>query len=278
MSKRSSIGQYLIYVLLIIIILLIIYPLLVTLNTSLKKTRDIITKPFSLPKEPQFINYKNALTKGNLLTCYKNSFIITLSTLVLALAFGSMASYVFAKHIFQGKNVLFFYMISGMMIPVAILFIPLFKMLTSLNLYNTRFGMVLVYTAKSLPFAIFILTDFIRTIHNDLFESAEIDGASEFHKFSYISLPLTLPALATVAIFIFRDVWNDYFLPLIFLRDPEIQTLQVGLSRFMGQFMNQWGMLYAGLNMVVFPLLIMYYILSKQFLLRVGITSGAVKE
>jgi raffinose/stachyose/melibiose transport system permease protein len=135
--------------------------------------------------------------------------------------------------------------------------------------------MIIVYTAKSIPFATFILTDFIRSIQKDFFEAAEIDGAAELRKFVRIVIPLVMPAIATAAIFTFRDVWNDYFMPLIFLREPAIQTLPVGLSRFMGQFQNQWGMLYAGLNLIVFPLLLMYYLLSKQFIK--GLTSGALK-
>jgi raffinose/stachyose/melibiose transport system permease protein len=102
-----------------------------------------------------------------------------------------------------------------------------------------------------------------------------MDGAKELAKFIRIAVPLVMPAIATAAIFTFRDVWNDFFMPLIFLRDPRIQTLPVGLSRFMGQFENQWGILYAGLNLVIFPLLLMYYLLSKQFIK--GLTSGALK-
>ena len=259
----------------IVLLLIILYPLFVSLNASLKTTRDIIIKPFALAKAPQFVNYKNALVKGKLFVSYKNSFIITLSTLVLTLIFASMASFVFAKQTLKGKNAIFFYVVIGMMIPVAVLFIPLFKLLRTFGLYNTRVGMILVYTAKSMPFAVFILTDFIRSIQNDFFEASEIDGASELQKFIYIVVPLLLPAIATVGIFTFRDVWNDYFMPLIFLRNPDIQTLPVGLSRFMGQFENQWGMLYAGLNMVIFPLLLLYYLLSKQFIK--GLTTGALK-
>ncbi|MGA2379082.1 MAG: carbohydrate ABC transporter permease, partial [Spirochaetia bacterium] len=208
---------------------------------------------------------------------YKNSFIITGCTLVSVIALSSMASYIFARsHFsFRLKNVLFFYVILGMMIPVAVLLIPLFKMLNFMGLYNTRIGVIMVYTAKSIPFATFILTDFMRSIQADFFEAAEMDGAKELAKFIRIAVPLVMPAIATAAIFTFRDVWNDFFMPLIFLRDPRIQTLPVGLSRFMGQFENQWGILYAGLNLVIFPLLLMYYLLSKQFIK--GLTSGALK-
>ncbi len=276
MRKLHSVNA-LIYILFIVLILIILYPLFISLNVSFKELKDIITKPFSIPLKPKFSNYTNAIVKGKLLVSYKNSFIITGSTLVTVLLFSSMASYVFGRvHFrFRGKNVIFFYVILGMMIPVAILLIPLFKMLNLLGLYNTRIGMIIVYTAKSIPFATFILTDFIRSIQNDFFEAADIDGAGELRKFARIVIPLVMPAIATAAIFTFRDVWNDYFMPLIFLREPSIQTLPVGLSRFMGQFQNQWGMLYAGLNLIVFPLLLMYYLLSKQFIK--GLTTGALK-
>jgi raffinose/stachyose/melibiose transport system permease protein len=223
-----------------------------------------------------FKNYKSAIMRGNLLVCYRNSFIITGATVILTFVFSSMASCVFALYDFRMKQSLFFYFVSGMMIPIAIIYIPLFKMLVSMKLYNTFIGMICIYIAKSLPFSILILTDYIRTIQKDIFESAEIDGATEVKKFTVIIVPLIMPALATVGIFTFRDVWNDYFTPLIFLRDQNLHTLQVGLSRFMGQFTTQWGMLYAGLNLVVIPLLILYFLMSKTFIR--GITSGAVKE
>jgi ABC-type glycerol-3-phosphate transport system permease component len=234
--------------------------------------------PFKFPDDLQFINYKNAIEKGQLFVSYKNSFIITLSTLALVLLCSSTASLIFAKnrYAFKGRNILYFYVIIGMMIPVAVLFIPLFKMFNNLGLFNTRLSAIIIYTAKSIPFATFILTDFIRTIPDDFFEAADIDGAKNTQIYVRIVLPIIRPAIATAAIFTFRDVWNEYFMPLIFLRDPKIQTLPVGLARFMGQFENQWGMLYAGLNLVVFPLLIGYYISSRQFIR--GITMGGIKS
>ncbi len=275
--KRFRADTVVIYLLTLVLILLILYPLFISLNVSLKENRDIITKPLALASKPKWENYRNAILKGNLLTSYKNSFIITGCTLICVILASSMTSYIFGRSHFRFrlKNVLFFYIIMGMMIPVAVLLIPLFKMLNFMGLYNTRVGMILVYTAKSIPFATFILTDFMRSLQNDFFEAAEIDGAKEITRFTKIAVPLTMPAIATAAIFTFRDVWNDFFMPLIFLRDPRIQTLPVGLSRFMGQFENQWGILYAGLNLIVFPLLLMYYLLSKQFIK--GLTSGALK-
>ena len=109
MRKRASALNYIVYCIMIILVLIIIYPLFVSLNASLKTTRDIIIKPFELAKVPQFVNYKNALIKGNLLVSYKNSFIITFSSLLLTLIFGSMASFVFAKQALKGKHIIFFY-------------------------------------------------------------------------------------------------------------------------------------------------------------------------
>jgi ABC-type sugar transport system, permease component len=228
-----------------------------------------------LAKSINFKNYKDAFVKGNLLTNYMNSFIITIASVILVLIFGSMASYILSRKIFKGKTIIYFYILMGMMIPIPILFIPLFKMTIYLGLFNTRSGMILIYTARSLPFAIFILTDFMNNINKEFFEAAEIDGASEFKKYLNIALPIILPSMATVIIFTFRDIWNDYFMPLIFLRDPNVQTLTVGLTKFMGQYVNQWGLLSAGLNMVIIPLIILFYFLSKQFVR--GLTSGGLK-
>jgi raffinose/stachyose/melibiose transport system permease protein len=242
---------------------------------SLKTNVDIITKPLSLPNPPQFQNYLNAIKQGRLITGYKNSILITGFSLILISITCSMASYVLARFRFRMNRILFLFFIAGMMIPLPILFIPLFKMFVDIGLYNTRLGLVLVYAAKSSPFAILLLTGYFKEIPKEMFESAEIDGASELTKFMKISIPLILPGLSAVSIFIFRDVWNDFFLPLIFMRKSSLQTLQVGLSWFMGQFTSQWGMLYATLNLIVIPLVIMFSIFSKQFIQ--GLTSGAIK-
>ena len=274
-KKKFNFNVFLIYFLLIVLIVLIVYPLFLSLNTSFKENIDIIRYPMQLAKSINFKNYKDAFVKGNLLTNYMNSFIITIASVILVLIFGSMASYILSRKIFKGKTIIYFYILMGMMIPIPILFIPLFKMTIYLGLFNTRSGMILIYTARSLPFAIFILTDFMNNINKEFFEAAEIDGASEFKKYLNIALPIILPSMATVIIFTFRDIWNDYFMPLIFLRDPNVQTLTVGLTKFMGQYVNQWGLLSAGLNMVIIPLIILFYFLSKQFVR--GLTSGGLK-
>ncbi|WP_428771724.1 carbohydrate ABC transporter permease [Treponema sp. HNW] len=273
--NRYKHKYFLIYIILIFFFLLVIFPFVISLMVSLKTNVEVITKPLALPKSPQFKNYIHAIKRGNLITGYKNSIIVTSASLAMIAITCMTASYVLAKFHFKFNRIIFLFFTAGMMIPMPILFIPLFKMFVNWELYNTRLGLVLIYTAKSAPFAILLLTGYFTEIPNELFESADIDGASNFMKFRSIAVPLTVPGLSAVSIFIFRDIWNDFFLPLIFMRKPSLQTLQVGLSWFMGQFSSQWGMLYATLNLIVIPLIIMFSLFSRKFIQ--GMTSGALK-
>lgn len=272
---HTFIKSSFIYILLFIFLLAVIFPFFISLMVSLKTNVEVITKPLTLPNPPQFKNYLEAIKQGNLITGYKNSLTVTIASLVLIGITCMMASYVLARFRFKFNKILFLFFTAGMMIPMPILFIPLFKMFVSWRLYNTRLGLILIYTAKSAPFAILLLTGYFAEIPSELFESADIDGASNITKFKSIATPLATPGLSVVSVFIFRDIWNDFFLPLIFMRKPSLQTLQVGLSWFMGQFSSQWGMLYATLNLIVIPLIIMFGLFSQKFIQ--GMTSGAIK-
>ena len=171
---HTFIKSSFIYILLFIFLLAVIFPFFISLMVSLKTNVEVITKPLAFPNPPQFKNYLEAIKQGNLITGYKNSLTVTIASLVLIGITCMMASYVLARFRFKFNKILFLFFTAGMMIPMPILFIPLFKMFVSWRLYNTRLGLILIYTAKSAPFAILLLTGYFAEIPSELFESADI--------------------------------------------------------------------------------------------------------
>jgi raffinose/stachyose/melibiose transport system permease protein len=162
-----------------------------------------------------------------------------------------------------------------MLIPAKLAILPLFIQLKWMHLLNSHLGLILVYTAGALPAAIFIMSGFFRALPADLDNAARIDGASEGQLLRRVLVPLVKPGLAIVAIYSAIPIWNDFFLPLVFLQDPEKKTIMQGLTAFFGEYQSQWGALFAGLTLAALPLIVLYLLLSEQFIK--GLTAGAVK-
>ena len=161
------------------------------------------------------------------------------------------------------------------MFPAKLVLVPLFIQLKSMGLINSHLGLILVYAAGGIPAAVFILTGFFRALPSDLDNAARIDGASEFQVFWRVMLPLVRPQLAIVAIYTAIPIWNDFLLPLAFLQSPELKTVPQGLTVFFGEHATDYGPLFAGLSMAALPLILLYIVLSEQFIK--GLTAGATK-
>ena len=144
-----------------------------------------------------------------------------------------------------------------------------------MNLLDSHLGLILVYSSGALPAAIFILSGFFRSLPADLDNAARVDGATELQLLTKVLVPLVRPGLAIVAIYSAIPIWNDFFLPLVFLQSPEKKTIMQGLTRFFGEYSSQWGMIFAGLTIAALPLITLYLVLSEQFIK--GLTAGAVK-
>jgi raffinose/stachyose/melibiose transport system permease protein len=162
-----------------------------------------------------------------------------------------------------------------MLVPAKLAILPLFIQLKWMGLLDSRIGLILVYTSAALPAAIFIMSGFFRSLPSDLDSAARIDGASEFQLLRKVLAPLVKPGMAIVAIYSAIPIWNDFFLPLVFLQSPEKKTIMQGLTVFFGQYASQWGVLFAGLTLAALPLVVLYLVLSEQFIK--GLTAGAVK-
>jgi len=213
--------------------------------------------------------------QGDFFLYFLNSMIVTVASLFFVLLFGAMAAFALAEYRFRGNTLMGLYLALGIMIPIRIGTVAILELMVSTGLVNTLMALILVYTAQGLPLAVFILSEFMRGVSDDLKNAGRIDGLNEYVIFFRLVLPLVRPAMATVAVFNMIPIWNDLWFPLILAPGEKTKTLTLGSQVFIGQFVTDWNAVLSALSMAILPVLILYVIFSRQ-LIR-GITSGAVK-
>jgi len=304
----GGIGIGLKYAFLIAYLAAVVFPMIWVFYTSAKDTREIYAHPFAIPKvvvhpnretaKPLIENYSKALIGSHFAQYILNSLYVVAISLFFILGLGAMAAYVLARFEFFGKGIIYYLFLSGLIIPMQLILIPLFFQFSDMgewltrclapiarsvgvnltvSLHDSHFGLVLIYIAASLPFTIFVLTAFFRTLPGELREAALMDGATELQIFSRVMMPLGKPGLVTVAIFNFLGLWNEYLFALVFLNTAEIKTLPLGLAAIsiQSQYKSDFGLLFAGLVIVMLPTLIVYILLQER--LTKGVTLGAIK-
>lgn len=279
-EERRPWGRWLsnglIQVVLIAYAVIVLYPLLIMVASSLKTTGEIFANPLQLiPDTARFINYVDAWNQANFGTYFRNSIFVGTVSVVMILWFGSMAAYVLARFSFPGNRLIYLLFLAGFMIPVRLAIVPLFVMMRDLRLLDTLWSLIVIYIAGGMPFTIFLMVNFFRHVPRDLEDAAVLDGAGAFQVYYQIMLPLVRPALATVGLFHFLNVWNDFFFPLIFIRSENLRTVPLGVSTFFGEYSNDWSLLFAALSISILPVIAVYLLASKQFI--AGLTSGALK-
>lgn len=247
--------------------------------TSLKTNQELyaIKTIFGLPAVPQWINYVNAWTRSRMDQFFLNSVVISIASVMLINVVSAMAAYILGRFKFVlAKPILVGFML-GMAIPIQMNLVPWYLMFVNLGLQDTRIGLILLYTAVSLPFSIFVLTGFFRTLPKELEEAAVLDGASEYGVFWHVMLPLSMPGLITVTIFNFLGIWNEYMKALFLLSSPDKFTVPLGLYnlKVTQQYAADWTGLFAGLVIVMIPTIIMFVVLQGR--ITRGLTVGALK-
>jgi len=254
---------------------IVLGPLLLVLLNTMRTSQEIFRDPVGLPTSLNFDSYVRAWKEASFSTYFFNSLFITVASVLLATAVSALAAYVLGRYTFTGSRFLSAFFLAGLMLPFRLAIVPLFLLLNDLGLIDSRLGLILVYAATGIPFSVFILSSFFRQLPRELSEAARIDGAGEFTIFSRVMLPLVRPALATVMIFQFVPLWNDFFFPLVLLRSTEKWTLPVGMTRFFGEFQNDWSTLFAGLVITTLPLILLFLVATKQII--AGLTAGIGK-
>lgn len=260
---------------LVINAIMVITPVFFLFNSALRETNSFASNPFSLARHPYWQNFQQVWSDGEFATYLKNSIVVTGGSLIVILVCAIGAGFVLGRYQFKGNALIFGFVLTGMLVPAKLAILPLFLQLKWMNLLDSHIGLILVYTSGALPAAVFIMSGFFRSLPMDLDSAARIDGASESQLLRLILMPLVRPGLAIVAIYSAIPIWNDFFLPLVFLQSPENKTIMQGLTVFFGQYSSQWGVLFAGLTMAALPLIALYLVLSEQFIK--GLTAGAVK-
>lgn len=278
--KRSHMMvRALMYALLGIWTLLVMYPLLWSILGSFKTNQQfLLNAPWSLPEWPfEWANFTTVWNNYHLGTYFINSLIVTVVSTVLALLLSSTTSYIIARFPFRGSMALYNLYLSSMMIPLILGLIPLFFLLSNLHLDNSLLGLILVYTVTNLPFGVFVLVGFFRSMPKELDEAASIDGSSHYGVFFRIMLPLAKPGLISVGMMNVLNIWNEYIIGTVLVNDPEKYTIPVGIAIMQAemQYRTEWGPLFAGLLLSIIPVLILYMIFQKQ--ITSGMMAGAIK-
>jgi N-acetylglucosamine transport system permease protein len=256
---------------------MVVMPLLWAVMTSFKTDRDIFSSPWALPDRLHFENWSRAWTSANMSDYFLNTLIVVGFSLVGTMLLGSMAAYVLARFDFPGNRFIYFLFIGGMSFPIILALVPLFYVMQNLSLLNTLPGLILVYIAYSLPFTVFFMTAFFRTLPTSVAEAAFVDGASHTRTFFQVMLPMAKPGLISISIFNFLGQWNQYMLPTVLNTEPDRKVLTQGLVQLAVSqgYKGDWSGLFAGLVMAMLPVLAAYIVFQRQVVQ--GLTAGALK-
>ena len=246
--------------------------------SSLKSNRELFLNVWALPTKLEFQNYVRAWSQLHLGSYFLNSFMVVISAVIIILVLSAPASYMLSRVKFRGRSLITMIFVAGIGIPIPLLFIPLFVILTGIKQINPLLGLGILYVASSIPFTVYMLTSFFTTLPIELEEAATLDGCSDIEVFSKVMLPLASPGLLTAAIFNFIFLWNEYQLALVFLSNPKQRTLSLGLYALQNsmEYTGDWVGLMAGVICVIVPTIILYIFLSERMIS--GITMGAVKS
>jgi N-acetylglucosamine transport system permease protein len=254
------------HVLLSIWSIIVIVPFLWVVLSSFKTSKEILASPFSLPAHWRFDNYVHAWTDAGIRQFFLNTVIVVGVALVLVMLLGAMCAYVLARFKFPGARFIYYLMLAGLTFPIFLAIVPLFFILKNAGLLNTLPGLIMVYVAFALPFTVFFLYAFFKTLPEDVYEAALMDGAGDWRAFFQIMLPMARPGIAAVAIFNFLGLWNQFLLPVALNTDPGRYVLTQGMANFASQagYAVDFGALFAAVVITVVPVLIVYVIFQRR--------------
>lgn len=272
-SFSSLMSSFYKYFLAIALLLFTVFPLVWMMITSVKNSREVFGS--FLPKTIDFTNYDRVWKVMTFPRQFMNSVFVTAATVLIVVAVATLTGYAFARLTFPGRDVLFYIFLGSMMIPPQVILIPMFIFVRDIHLLNTLPGLVISYLGGSIPFSLFLMRAFFKTLPSELADSARIDGCSEWRVFWSVYLPLARPGIATVTIFQFMGTWNEFMFATTFISNPALKTIQPSLYTAVGRYSTDWTALSSGLIMAIIPIIIIYIALQGQFVK--GLTAGAIK-
>jgi raffinose/stachyose/melibiose transport system permease protein len=263
------------YLVMIFTIVVSVFPILWIIMSSFKSNKDILGNPFSLPRSIDFKAYLDVYANYDFLSYFKNSFLISGASTLIALFIYSLAGYIFAKFSFKGSGILYGLFTITLLVPGHAKAQPIFSIIMKLGLYDTKTGLILAYASFGLALALFILRSTFMTIPKDLDEAALIDGASFWKIFLTVNLPLAKSGIATAGILMFLTSWNEYFYALILTSSPENRTMPVALQFFNEAFAYNYTRMFAALTLAIIPGILVYLLVQEQ--VQQSVASTGVK-
>lgn len=274
--RRSRYVDAARWVLVLVSLLLVMFPFYWMLNTSLKPASEIFLSP------PTFVSsnwsldaYVTVLTERPFARYFLNSLVVTLGTTALSVTLAAFAAYGFTRFFPRGATPFVVFLLFTKMLPETLLIIPYFQLMSSVGLLNSYLALILAYSSFALPFSVWMLIGFFRSIPRDIDEAAKIDGATYLQTFFLVILPLARPGLVAVALFTFLIAWNSYLWALVLTTDASMHVLSVGVANMVGEYRVQWNELMAAAVIAAVPVMLLFSFLEKH--LVNAITSGAVK-
>ena len=252
-----------------------IFPIIWMIYSSLKTDQEFSLDILSLPKKLIFDNYARAIEEGNIGSYFMNSMFNTLITVAVVIVIAFVTGYCLSRLKFRGRTFVYYMFLSGLLLPMYALLIPIFVEFKSLGLLNKRYTLILPYIAFALPVAVFLVESSVASVPIEIEEAACIDGSSFLHTMFAIVMPMCRPVLSTSAILTFLNTWNEFPLALVLIRSNSLKTMPIGLTNFVGSYTVNYPLMLAALVVSTLPVVIMYLLFYNQIMK--GMTAGAVK-
>jgi raffinose/stachyose/melibiose transport system permease protein len=256
-----------------LISLIMVIPVYLIVTNAFKTAAQASSMGIDLPTTISLDNFTSVIEKGKLATSFVNSVLYATTSTVLGTLFSAMAAFVLSRNPTRLNRFLYFFLIMGIALPMN--FFTLTKIMQITHLINTKIGIIILYTATQIPFAVFLIYGFIDSVPRELDEAATIDGCNPVQLFTQIILPLLTPVLVTTGILNFLGVWNDFLLPLYYLNNSTHWPMTLAVYNFFGQYQQSWNLVSADILLTILPV-ILIYLAGQRFILS-GLTSGAVK-
>ncbi len=275
-KDKMSVSRVLLYLVIILFCVIVIAPLVIVFSSSLRNPDNMLS-PLVLFNEFTLESYVAAWSKMNYPMQLLNSFITTAGSVLVVVIIATMAAYPIGRIKAKLARFLYFFFIAGLIVPSQMVIIPVMQMIANLGIPRTQFTPMIMFITCSLPFSVFLYAGFMKSVPVEIEESAYLDGAGLWKRFSSIVFPLLKPATVSTVITQGLWIWNDYFYPMVFVTKKAQYPLPVGLIQFLGDKENpaQWNILFAACVLCALPLIIIFAVLQKQFIN--GIAAGAVK-
>ncbi|MFK4791354.1 carbohydrate ABC transporter permease [Microbacterium sp. ZW T5_56] len=257
--------------------LVVILPMIWTLIGSFKTTKEIFASPFGLPADWNFDNYVSAWVDNAFGQMFINTVIVVGVSLVLVMVLGAMCAYVLARFELPGSRVIYYLMLAGLTFPVFLAIVPLFFILQSMGLLNTLPGLIVTYVAFALPFTVFFLFSFFKSLPYEIQEAAYVDGASEWRTFFQVMLPMAKPGMSAVAIMNFLGLWNQFLLPISLNTNKDNYVLSQGMASYASSagYALDFGQMFAAVMITIIPVLVVYILFQRQ--LQGSVSQGTSK-